>query len=178
MTHWLYEKSTLIGRITRIHGYEGSVIIRLERNFIENIPGMEWVFLEIDGRLVPFFIFSNDYTGGDTIRLKFEGYQLSEKVTEFVGCKVFLTAYEEPEKPESNIEDIKGYSVLLKDRKVLGIIDEIIQRPGQDLLRILTSDNKEILIPLHEDFITALNRKNKTIVMDFPEGLLQINPPL
>jgi ribosomal protein L35AE/L33A len=48
-----YENRILLGRISRIHGYEGSVVIKLEQGFIENIPEMESVFIEIEGRPVP-----------------------------------------------------------------------------------------------------------------------------
>ena len=51
-----YNSDILLGRITKVSGYEGAVTVRLEKIFFENIPQMESVFLEIEGRQVPFFI--------------------------------------------------------------------------------------------------------------------------
>ena len=31
----------LLGKITKIHGHDGAVAVRLEKNFSENIPLME-----------------------------------------------------------------------------------------------------------------------------------------
>ena len=51
-----YRCNILLGRVTKTSGFEGAVVVRLERSFIENIPQIESVFVEIDGRPVPFFI--------------------------------------------------------------------------------------------------------------------------
>ena len=51
-----YKNDILLGRITKVSGYEGAVTVKLEKIFTENIPQMESVFLEIEGRPVPFFI--------------------------------------------------------------------------------------------------------------------------
>lgn len=75
----------------------------------------------------------------------------------------------------SNNLEIRGFTVLLSDRGIVGIIEEIIQNPGQDLLRILSPEKREILVPLHSDLITGINKKKKTITMNLPDGLLEIN---
>ena len=86
-----YKNDILLGRITKVSGYEGAVTVKLERLFSGKLPHMESVFLEIEGRPVPFFISDSDYSGADILKLKFDGYNSSDKVIEFVGCRVFLT---------------------------------------------------------------------------------------
>lgn len=171
----IYQSNILLGQITKTSGFEGAVIVRLEKNFIENIPQMESVFLEIEGRPVPFFIASSDYNGSDILRLQFDGYESLKKVEEFKGCRVFLS-FEyagQPEKEDFSI--IKGYSVLNQNKVLLGTIDDVIENTGQLLLSILSQAGKEILIPLHEDFIVKIDKKRKVIFMDIPEGLSDLN---
>lgn len=170
-----YKNKILFGRITKAHGYEGIVVIRLEQAFVENIPEMETIFIETEGRPVPFFISESEYSGGDVLKMKFEGYHAIEKVNEFVGCKVFLTKMAGTEKSVQNFEALKGFKVLLIDQQLLGTITDIIQNPGQELLSILTPGNREILVPLHEDFIIKADKRLKTIIMDLPEGLINLN---
>ena len=93
-----YRFQILLGRISRANGYNGSVSVRLENSFIDNIPEMESVFLEIDGKPVPFFIFSEEYPGGDILKFKFKGYDTYEKVNEFTGCRIYLTTISEEKK--------------------------------------------------------------------------------
>jgi ribosomal 30S subunit maturation factor RimM len=147
-----YRNNILLGKITRVSGYEGAVTIRLERNFSENIPNMESVFLEIEGRPVPFLISNSEYSGADLLKLAFDGYESDAKVAEFVGCRVFLTKEISDRKKDQNLHNILNYTVFNQEKVQLGIIEEIIENPGQLLIVIHTADKREILIPLHEDY--------------------------
>lgn len=170
-----YRTGILLGQIIKTNGFEGSVVVKLEKRFIENIPEMESVFLETDGRPVPFFIEWSEYTGSDILRLKFDGYDSLQKVEEFRGCKVFLTDIFEEVQPEDDYQILTGFSVFDRGEKKIGVIKEIIVNPGQVLLSVESPQGNEILIPMHEDLIVGINDAGKTITMDIPEGLIEIN---
>lgn len=171
-----YRSQALLGRLFRASGYLGSVSVRLEKFFVDNIAKMESVFLEIDGKLVPFFISSFEYSGGEILTLKFEGYDTFEKVNEFTGCSVFLTTISEDNLPAAvNPESISGFRVILRNKDLVGTVKEIIQNPGHDLLKIISPEEKEILMPFHEDFIRSFDVRKKTIMVELPEGLTDIN---
>ena len=170
-----YRYQILLGRISRINGYDGSVSVKLEKSFLDKIPEMESVFIEINRKPVPFFISLSEYSGGDMLKLKFEGYESYEKVSEFTGCRVYLTTISEETQSAEKSENILGFRVFHQNKNLIGTVREIVQNPGQDLLKIISPENKEILIPFHEDFITSLNTKKKTIRVELPEGLTDIN---
>lgn len=170
-----YKTGILLGQITKTSGFEGTVLVKLEKKFIENIPEMKSVFVETDGRPVPFFIEWSEYPGSDILRLKFEGYDSVHKVEEFRGSKVFLTDRFEEDGQEADYQALTGFSVLDLEKKEIGVVKEIVVNPGQMLLGIESPRGNEILIPLHEDLIVNINRKRKTITMDIPEGLIEIN---
>ncbi len=169
-----YCSKILLGRILKVSGYEGAVSVRLEQSFIENIPEMESLFLEIEGRQVPFFISDMEYRGADILRLRFEGYDTIDKIREFSGCRVFLTTSVHCDKPVDDIGSLKGYKVMHDDR-FLGTVEEVIQNPGQWLLNVRSTEGKDILIPVHEHFIVDIDNTKNTIVIDIPEGLTEIN---
>jgi 16S rRNA processing protein RimM len=170
-----YSSNILLGRITKLSGYEGAVAVKLEKIFTENIPQMESVFLEIEGRPVPFFISEMEYSGADILKLSFEGYNSIEKVSEFTGCNVFLTdsAISKDKIPES--QNLIGYLVTDHENSEIGSISEIIANNGQWLLNVISSDRKKFLIPFHEHFIVRIDKKEKLVVMNIPDGLLEIN---
>jgi 16S rRNA processing protein RimM len=170
-----YNANILLGRISKIQGYDGTLTVKLEKDFIEHIPEMESVFLEIEGKPVPFFISSSEYSEGDIFKLRFEWYGTYEKVSDFAGCLVFLTFSDGKNTPRGISESITGFKVILKDKSIVGNIEEIIHNPGQDLLKIISPEKKEILIPFHEDFILRIDEKKRTITVDIPEGLTEIN---
>jgi 16S rRNA processing protein RimM len=170
-----YKNDILLGRIIKVSGWEGAVTVKLERFFPGKLPHMESVFLEIEGRLVPFFISDSEYSGADILRLKFDGYDSSGKVTEFVGCRVFLTSAATVENETEDIQTLTGYSVVTSDSILLGTVDEVIQNPGQWLLSVITGSKTTILIPLHEHFIVKIDNEKRVLIMDIPEGLTEIN---
>jgi len=55
----------------------------------------------------------------------------------------------------------------------LGKILEVIEQPHQVLCRI-DLNGKEALIPLHEETIVKIDKKKSQVVVELPEGLLEI----
>jgi 16S rRNA processing protein RimM len=170
-----YNYGILLGRITKVSGYEGAVIVKLENIFTENIPQMESVFLEIEGRPVPFFIADLEYSGADILKLWFDGYDSDKKTTEFIGCRIFFTSDKYGVKLKKNNQDVVGYKVIIQENEELGTITEVIENNGQWLINIISQNKKSILIPFHEHFILSVDKRKKVILMDLPEGLTDIN---
>ena len=168
-----YRCDILLGRITKASGYEGAVAVKLEKVFTENIPQMESVFLEIEGRPVPFFISESEYSGADVLKLWFEGYDSNEKISEFIGSRVFLTSGISGGKLEE--EGILGYKVFEQDGELLGSISRVTTNNGQWLITVVSESKKEILIPFHEHFIVSIDKEKNSVVMIIPEGLKDIN---
>jgi len=170
-----YEKMILLGRIARVHGYDGTVIIRLETESGDYIQKMETVFIEIEGILVPFFISESEITGESSLWLKFEGYEAREKVAEFIGCRIFTAMGKAANESEQSNDSLVGFEVSDKGRKKIGIVKGIIRNPGQELLVLDSAGGKEILIPLHVDLISDFNETERTLELDIPEGLENLN---
>jgi 16S rRNA processing protein RimM len=170
-----YTCNILLGRITKASGFEGAVTVKLERSFIGKIPQMESVYLEIDGRPVPFFISESEYRGDDSLKLCFLHYNSIDKVSEFKGCRVFLADSGKSEKDDDGLEGLLNFTVFDQDHNQAGVIREVIHNPGQVLLSIMSADRKEILIPLHEDLVISINKRKRELILKIPEGLIEIN---
>jgi 16S rRNA processing protein RimM len=171
----LYHTGILLGHIKKIHGHNGAVIIKLKEKFTEEIPEMESVFLEIEGKPVPFFIAESEYASEGNLKIRFKGYNTYEKICEFTGCKVFLNTGGEECGEKNSYTNLTGFRVELDDNSLAGTITEIIKNPGQWLICLSTENGRELLIPFHEDLIIKIDEKMKIIKMDLPEGLTEIN---
>lgn len=170
-----YNCDILLGKITKVSGYEGAVAVKLEKTFIENIPQLESVFLEIEGRPVPFFIASFEYSGADILRLSFDGYHSDREISEFVGCSIYLTTATGKENIREKNPDFMGYKIIDQEDSPIGSITGIIPNSGQWLINVATEAGKNILIPFHEDFILKIDKRSKTIFLQIPEGLTDLN---
>jgi 16S rRNA processing protein RimM len=62
---------------------------------------------------------------------------------------------------------------LLTSGELIGEVDEVVKLPGQDLLSV-TKLGKQVLIPMVKQFIVSIDIDSKTIVINPPEGLLDV----
>jgi len=170
-----YKADILLGHIIRLHGHHGEVVIKLGNDFRNNLPLLEWVFLEIEGKPVPFLISDSEYSGSDTMLLRFEGYDSSDKVREFMNCKVFLTQKNPEIQKSEDPQNIIGFRINTVDNNHVGRITDITENPGQILLSVENASGNIVLIPLHEHLVSRIDRRRKIIIMELPEGLLDLN---
>ena len=170
-----YKCNILLGKIIKVNALNGTAIIKISTPFVDNIDDMESVFVEIDGRPVPFFIAESDFNGNDLLSLKLTDYDTVDKIKEFKGCRVFLTSGDILESHNNNYEEITGFSVFDENENKIGTVNDVIQNPMQWLLSILSVNKKEILLPVHEDLILAINDAKRIITVKIPKGLLEIN---
>ena len=168
----------LLGKVIKVNGVDGAVTIKSERTYYGEIPETGPVFLEIDGRPVPFFIISSHENGTGLIKMRFEDWDSFEKAREFQGCNVFVIRPSDPGKSrvkKGENAGLKGFYVENEANERIGTVSEIIENPGQLLLRVLGEGGRELLIPFHEDLIRRIDPENRKIIMLIPEGLEGLN---
>ena len=66
-----------------------------------------------------------------------------------------------------------GFKITDVNSGLLGVMEDVMQTPNQWLGKIIYKD-KEVLIPLLNQFIRDINIKAKRIIMELPAGLLEV----
>lgn len=56
----------------------------------------------------------------------------------------------------------------------LGKVQRVIDLPANPLLEVLSDDGIEILVPINDEVVKEVNRKDATIFVELPEGLLEL----
>ncbi len=170
------KKLILLGKIVKVHGYGGAVLISTDSAVFGKLPGIKWVFIEIDNKPVPFPVSSVTEHSSGSIVLKFEGYDSSEKIAEFVGCRLYIV--NDGSESSDNLPDhiiLAGFTLLGPDNGVIGKIKKVMSLPMQYMLVLESPDYKELMIPLNDGWVIKTDREKKIIVMDIPNGILDIN---
>jgi 16S rRNA processing protein RimM len=169
------ENCLLLGNIAKPHGTRGSMLLWLKSIKAEEIKKWDTVFVDIDGLLVPFFIESFVVSAPETMILKFEGIDSETKAKTFAGLSVFVMPDQIRKKKKSLTEfpTLEGYTVKDIKHGLIGIAGEIADIANNPLL-VVVHDDKEFLIPLHEDIILEVNDKDREIIVDAPEGLFEL----
>lgn len=152
------------------HGLKGDVKIHLDSPLPENL---ESIFVEIDNRLIPFFIQDVSILH-DVAIIKFEDVEGPDQANKLVKSAVYLPNESKP-KSESNelkMSDLIGFSVYSK-KKNLGIISGINQHTLNPLL-VVTQNETEMLIPISDYFIKDIDYKLKKVKVELPDGFTEI----
>ena len=68
-------------------------------------------------------------------------------------------------------EDLTGWTVLNASSEEVGVITGAEPIPGNPCVYVNTG-TKEVLVPLSDELILAVDEDNKILRMDIPEGLL------
>ena len=163
-----------LGHVIRTHGLKGDITILLDVDHPEDYQNMESVFVEIDRNLVPFFIESVRITG-NRASVKLEDVDSLESAERLRGARLFLPLDNLPELDETQFyfHEIVGFAVVDKALGELGTVKEVYSSGVQSTLAMNYKDS-EILIPVVDHVIGKVDRKERKLYVDLPEGLLDI----
>lgn len=162
-----------LGEVIKTHGLNGEVNISLEVDFPDEYQNLESVFLEQQGKLVPFFIDTIQINNNRAL-VKFDDIDSLDDAKDIVKAKLYLplSSLPELEKGQYYFHDLIDCEVFENNMK-LGIVKEVIDLNGNQLLAI-DADSKEILIPLKDEILTNVDTPNKRLEVSLPDGLLDI----
>jgi len=136
---------------------------------------MESVFVEFNKDLVPFFIENSSLHKNDFLRVKFEDVDDEAEADTIIGCDIYLPLSMLPKLQGNKFyyHEVIGFEVEDKRLGVVGIIQSINDSSAQPLFEVLNGE-VEILIPMIDHFLVKIDRANKKVVMDLPEGLIEM----
>lgn len=164
-----------LGHVAKIHGFKGEVSIKLDVDAPENYHRLESVFIEINEKLVPFFIDRIDIRDKGFAIVKINGIDTEEKAQNLVHTELYLPLNLLPPLKGNKFyyHEVAGFRVIDKNRGDIGIIEQVLDFPHQAVLQVMLNE-KEILIPVNDEIINKVDRQNKTIEVTAPEGLIEI----
>jgi 16S rRNA processing protein RimM len=164
-----------IGRVAKVHGLRGEVNVVLDVDYPEDYEGLEHLFLEQKGRLVPFFLEHFVIQPGGKALMKFEDLNSLDQVEHLVGLEIYLPLTELPQLEEDQYyyHELIGFEVIDENLGLIGPVQIIYDLETQDLLGV-THKGKEVLIPIQDGIIKKVDKAAKKVYCQLPEGLLDI----
>lgn len=164
-----------IGRIGKPHGIKGEVHFSFDDDVFDRVDA-EYLILEIDGILVPFFMEEYRFRGESSALVKFCDIDSQDKARELTNCDVYFPYKLTDEDPE-NIRwtQIIGFQLInVSNQQSIGTIIGIDDNTINILFEVETQDKRNILVPANEELIEEINTDHKYISIQLPEGLLEL----
>ena len=161
-----------IGRLGKTHGVRGEISFLFDDDVFDRADA-DYLVLEVDGILVPFFIEEYRFKSDSTAILKLEDVDTQERARQLTGTDVWF--------PKALVPDDEEGQLSLAFLVGFTIVDEAT---GKDIGRITAIDDSTAntlfeledgrLIPATDDFVTHINTEQRKLRMQLPEGLLTL----
>ena len=166
----------LFGTVFKLHGYKGDVNIYNDDDIPFDFTTLEYFLIELNNELVPFFIEKVRTTKPSVVLVKFEDVDSEKEAKKIHKQKVYLPKDWMPETDKNEITKKKliGYSIIDIKLGNLGEITYINSQTAQQLIYV-SKDGKEFCFPMHEQFVKGVDSKERTMEVEIPEELLNLN---
>ena len=107
--------------------------------------------------------------------MKFAGYDDVDTAKQLVGFEFAVPESERVPLPEDHYYDweLEGCTVNIGDESI-GQVSSVLKTGGAEILVVTDQSGKERLIPLADSIVVAVDAAKKMVVVDPPEGLLDL----
>jgi len=166
----------VVGRIARAHGIRGQVIVNPETDFARERfqPGAE-LFVERDGVVRPLTLTTVRFQGERPV-VGIAGVESMNDAETLAGLELRIPAGRLAALPAGTFyrHDLIGCRVETKGGDLIGVVVGVEGTVGGSRL-VIDRAGDEVLIPLATEICPAIDPTAKRIIVDPPEGLLDLN---
>ena len=165
----------LVGRVARAHGNRGQVIVNPETDFAEDRFAVGNVLVvEHRGKTVERRIGSVRFQQGRPI-VALDGVETMNDAEALAGAELKMPAEALGALPEHTFyrHDLVGCDVKDTSGRAIGRVTGV-EGPMEQSRLVVESGRGELLIPLVETICVRIDPDAKVIVVDPPEGLLEL----
>lgn len=166
-----------IGKIRGPHGIRGEMEMMITDDVFDQVD-TDYVFLKIDGLLVPFFLEEYRFKNDEVVYIHFEDVKSEDDAQRFCGSDVYFPLSLVPKKRAKQPltwKYLTGFCVVDETVGRIGVVESVDDSSANILLMVQSNDGRDVLVPIHPDLITACDEKKRILTLHLPDGLLNLN---
>jgi 16S rRNA processing protein RimM len=162
-----------IGTLGKAPEKDGSIFFQENEAFIPAFLSVSHMFLVFKNHSVRYMTVTGIRQGSGTYITFAESDDLQDALAHGP-VSVMLTQEDVIRiQEEEGIVDFTGMTVVFDDAEI-GSVEDIMETRAHDILEVITSEEKEILIPVVEYYIQAIDVENRVIYVQHIEGLMEL----
>jgi len=164
-----------LGKIVKKYSFKGELLVKLDTDEPEIFKNLESVFISLRNNLIPFFVDSCKLHKSQLLRIKFEDVDSEEDADALLKSDLYLPLSILPTLSGNKFyyHEVTGFTIIDENFGEVGVIDNINDTGAQELF-VIDKDGTEILIPVNDEFIKKVDRDKKQIIVNTPEGLIDL----
>lgn len=164
-----------LGKIVKKYSFKGELLVKLDTDEPELFTEMESVFVEQRKNLIPFFIEESSLHKSELLRVRFEDVKNEDEANALIGAHLYLPLKFLPKLSGNKFyyHEIIGFTAMDEAFGAIGDITGVNDTTSQALFEI-DHNGIQILIPMIDHFIKNVDREKKTILLEVPEGLIEM----
>lgn len=165
-----------LGQIVKAHGFKGELISQWDVDSPSVYKNIQELFVDVNGKLVRFEIEKLKLLEQNFALIKLKGIDDEELVNALIDNEIYLPLSYLPKLSDTQFyfHEIINFKVIDKQKGDIGKIIRVLDMPQQAILEIIHESGKEILIPITDEIIKKVNRTEKQLLIEAPEGLIDI----
>lgn len=168
-----------IGRYNKPHGVAGEISATIDVD-MDTLQGLSCLVTDIDGIFVPFFVNACRPKSQETVLLTIDGIDNEKEVSRLVNHDIY--ALKRDYRQESLDSDADGFPLDYfigfelhdSDGERVGEITDVDEQT-ENAIFIVDSEGAELMVPATDELIVEFDLDKKVMVMDLPQGLLNLN---
>lgn len=163
-----------LGTLTKPFGLKGGLCAFFDTDNPENYANLPAVFLDLDGEKIPYTIENITYRGNNQFIIQFADIKANE-ARDFAGVELYLPMSQLPKLPGNRFyfHEVIGFDIVDGQLGNIGVCREFLEVSNNPIM-VVAHDEKEILIPASQQFVTGVDRDNRTLHIRAPEGLIDM----
>lgn len=160
-----------IGRLGKTHGVKGEISFMFDDDVFDRVDA-DYLILDVDGILVPFFMEEYRFRSDSTALIKFEDIDTQDRVRELTNCDVYFPRSLTPDEEETPTWSfLVGFDIVEAGKgNAVGKIAHV----DDSTMNVLFELEDGTLIPASEELITHIDPKKKQVTVALPEGILNL----
>jgi 16S rRNA processing protein RimM len=172
----IWDEMALVGRIARTHGLRGQMVVNLETDFPdERFRAGSELFVRRGGSIEALTV-SSMRLQGDRPVIGVEGIRTIDEAEQLAGLELRIPVDRLRPLPGGTFyhHDLVGCRVETMDGTPVGVVRDVDSASGGSRL-VVDGRDGEVLIPIAAEICRRIEPSEKRIVIDPPEGLLELN---
>jgi len=166
-----------VARAVRTRGLRGEIVADLLTDYPERFDDVDnLIALSPSGTRKVVELESFFFQNGRIV-IKLAGCDTIDAASKFTGYDFCVAEGERVPPAEDEYYDfeLEGCSVQLANGENVGRVQRILKTGGAEILVIAAPNGAELLVPLAESIVIEIDIAGKRIVIDPPEGLLELS---